>query len=882
MPNSYTAIPITIDNTQTSATPAPFQQMITVDMNTYSSLANSTLSNVFFLDNNGNPISSWLESGNSNTSTSTVYWLLLPLGIPANSSITVYMCFDNTSNNDFDGITRGEAPQLSSTYAQYDNGNNIFSFYDNFAGTTLSSKWTIITGTGYSVNNGLTTTNVTIQSSSNVNPQAFILDTYSYISAQASADSVAFMYPMQSPTNHPQYYIGCSALGTYNFTNYNGTASNQITLGSASSTSSTIFSTWITTSESLASINYGTSVINSVDFTASTSSPITLYTSTAAGNSAFYQYIRTRTYPPNGTMPTTTFGTQTTKNMVSPTTSPSSALYYVPITLSNSQSSATGTNFQSLFQINPSFFGSAYLQSTMQNVAFYDTNGNLIDSWQETNNSNTATNSTFWVKLANGISAGTSITIFMYFFSTSSNVLNTTTTGQAPQLTSTYAEYDDGANVFPFYDNFAGTTLSSKWAVSGGTSTYAVSNGITVTGANTGTCSTPGILSITSTQTFSPNMITEYYGNWAGSGSTANCYYGGIGYTNNFSGTGNIAFTGTGDTYFGLWYSTAAASDYVAIPYTQSQNYVWSIITTTTNIAAELNYGSQVSYAQEVASSLPIAFSFQSSSNIKVQVTWLRTRVYPPNGILPVYSYGLIAQTTITASGSGSASAVATFLTSQAIQSTGLGSATASFILSQATSGHGSGSALASFILSQALNGKGLASTTVSLIASGLASTPEGLAKTSFFILAVSPLSGKTNASGDYNTVVSAAASLNNPTYQTSETLDYSATYLPPNTNVSSVSSSLNSSATITFTYTNTSSYTSPTITTTIKDSTGTAIPNVLITWTSSNTSAATVSPQTATTNSSGVATTTVTGTGATITATTKLLGLIQTSSVSV
>ncbi len=900
MPNSYTAIPITIDNTQTSATPAPFQQMITVDMNTYSSLANSTLSNVFFLDNNGNPITSWLESGNSNTSTSTVYWLLLPLGIPANSSITVYMCFDNTSNNDFDGITRGEAPQLSSTYAEYDNGTNVFTNYWNFAGTTLPTGWTA-SGVSYTVNDGISvgatteSTKGTLLTTNTIFNAPEILDIYGTQNYDTTSyQAMGALYITSSVNSGTFFYTSQSSSIATQQTPPSGSGSVTGGIGTAPLTA--IYTIQATSTTSNYFINYGSEATLS---TTAPTYPLQVGIVTAITAQDSITWIRTRAYPPNGTMPTTTFGTQTTKNMVSPTTSPSGALYYVPITLSNSQSSATGTNFQSLFQINPSFFGSAYLQSTMQNVAFYDTNGNLIDSWQETNNSNTATNSTFWVKLANGISAGTSITIFMYFFSTSSNVLNTTTTGQAPQLTSTYGEYDDGASVFIQY---GGASWSSFTFVGG---TWTTANGYLQQTATTGSyaggpaaliesTSYPatgqyvlgmafnytteadarvGIIAVatptTTPDTFGYRFIGQQSSNSAGFISflndsilwVVNNTYQGV-----ISTDYTMVITNAGGIWSGNFYSGYGTE--TSIPLTSL---------TPTSYTANNNEGTNTGY-------VGISAAYIGSTLVAnpINIMWFYMRAYPPNGILPVYSYGLIVQTTITTSGSGSASAVATFLTSQAIQSTGLGSATASFILSQATSGQGSGSALASFILSQALNGKGLASTTVSLIASGLASTPEGLAKTSFFILAVSPLSGKTNASGDYNTVVSAAASLNNPTYPTSETLNYSATYLPPNTNVSSVSSSLNSSATITFTYSNTSSYTSPTLTTTIKDSTGTAIPNVLITWTSSNTSAATVSPQTATTNSSGVATTTVTGTGATITATTELLGLIQTSSVSV
>jgi len=48
----------------------------------------------------------------------------------------------------------GMAPYLSSTYAQYDNGGNVFNFYDNFKGTTLNPVWTVPSGFSYQVNNG--------------------------------------------------------------------------------------------------------------------------------------------------------------------------------------------------------------------------------------------------------------------------------------------------------------------------------------------------------------------------------------------------------------------------------------------------------------------------------------------------------------------------------------------------------------------------------------------------------------------------------------------------------------------------------------------------------------------------------------------------------
>jgi hypothetical protein len=97
----------------------------------------------------------------------------------------------------------------------------------------------------------------------------------------------------------------------------------------------------------------------------------------------------------------------------------------------------------------------------------------------------------------------------MDFFSTSSNVLNTVNTGEAPQLSSTYAEYDDGANVFLNY--YSGAS-DSGWVISGtaGQTTSAPSGSPFGTDAlyalNSG-----GNYLYTVASGQSTNMIIEYY-----------------------------------------------------------------------------------------------------------------------------------------------------------------------------------------------------------------------------------------------------------------------------------------------------------------------------------------------------------------------------------
>ena len=144
--------PIVLYNNTLSATPASFQQMLTIPAN---ASINSTYTNIRFRDGNYKLLTSWLESY---TTSSATIWVVLPDGIPSKSAITIYMETGSLSDNFLDGVTVGEAPQLSATYGQYDNGAKVFDFYENFVGTSLPSGWNsgAVSGSSVTVNNGLT------------------------------------------------------------------------------------------------------------------------------------------------------------------------------------------------------------------------------------------------------------------------------------------------------------------------------------------------------------------------------------------------------------------------------------------------------------------------------------------------------------------------------------------------------------------------------------------------------------------------------------------------------------------------------------------------------------------------------------------------------
>jgi hypothetical protein len=100
-------------------------------------------------------LNAWIESG-VNTS-STYIWVKVP-SIPASSTKTIYIYYGNPSATLSASGPTGEAPQLSPTYAQYDNGASVFNNYWNFAGTSLPSGWSATSGFTGSVNNGITLT----------------------------------------------------------------------------------------------------------------------------------------------------------------------------------------------------------------------------------------------------------------------------------------------------------------------------------------------------------------------------------------------------------------------------------------------------------------------------------------------------------------------------------------------------------------------------------------------------------------------------------------------------------------------------------------------------------------------------------------------------
>ena len=320
---------ITIFNNEPVATPAPFQQMITFNPSLYSKYENSNLGNIRFYQGS-TELYSWCESGCSNSSSNAIFWIKLPNGINANSKVIINMTFKPLATN-YDGVYAGEAPQLSSTYAEYDNGAKVFNFYDNFAGTGLNtSKWIANLNDGtLIINNGLTLYMLVLWSSypayvssvQTFDPQKEILDFYGYFyNYSYYVDRIGYFGSQSGGV--PQYEITTYYYNYVLYESYMGYTETLMRGGSFSTCN--VFSLWSGTRGIYGQVNYG-SVYNVTGynpylppFIPSTSQYIVIlaYGSYIATHGSYYpyydpvyvQWIRTRTLPPNGVMPIVSLG----------------------------------------------------------------------------------------------------------------------------------------------------------------------------------------------------------------------------------------------------------------------------------------------------------------------------------------------------------------------------------------------------------------------------------------------------------------------------------------------------------------------------------------------------------------------------------------------
>ncbi|MGC8568019.1 MAG: InlB B-repeat-containing protein, partial [Candidatus Micrarchaeia archaeon] len=383
---------INLNDNGGSAAPVGFQQLIYFNPSTYSAYESSNLGNIRFKDNKGNLLYSWCESGCSSTASNAIFWVKMdtPINSGSNPAI-INMTFQPKSTN-YDGVYAGEAPTLSQTYGQYDNGANVFINY--YPGNTISG-WQVSGVAG--VSSSL--------------PAGSPFGSYGYYANSATGD-FAYTNANLNPSNNYiiQYFVYTTGLGNLFFmansggtgvmdrldsrggNNYVGLAktaswtswycpNSGVTLSpntwymfQIASVGGTQVGTWYGTGSQLSYASTSLNQINplSTTFSDACGGGTETYSSDIQGGymgyvgdglgSSYITYwngIIVRMYPPGGIMPSETLGPlQSTQSSSSSIVVPSGISYYVPITITNSQSSATPAPFQQLLNITESSFSS--------------------------------------------------------------------------------------------------------------------------------------------------------------------------------------------------------------------------------------------------------------------------------------------------------------------------------------------------------------------------------------------------------------------------------------------------------------------------------------------------------------------------------------------
>ncbi len=317
-------VPLTLTNSQNAAVPAHFDQMVDFSASQYLPYVNSNLGNIRFYYG-GKELYSWCESSCNTSSTSnSIFWIRLPQAIPANSVMPVEM-YILPQSVDYTGKHAGEASQWTcpdpantascSTYGKYDNGASVFKQYWNFAGTSLPSGWTYYNAAP-TVNNGLNFASTDeLISTTTTYPITNILE--ASVSYPSTTNNMGFGYAVDPSGNPYTYYSNPwiatgSAAGRY----YSGVFENLAAGNSFGSVKDAAGAGFGTTAPGIIGVvstgttSYGYSSRNVYSTTSSVPPTGNYYIEIGdgGGSGLTVQWLRTRAYPPNGVMPSVSFG----------------------------------------------------------------------------------------------------------------------------------------------------------------------------------------------------------------------------------------------------------------------------------------------------------------------------------------------------------------------------------------------------------------------------------------------------------------------------------------------------------------------------------------------------------------------------------------------
>jgi hypothetical protein len=357
-------------------------------------------------------------------------------------------------------------------------------------------------------------------------------------------------------------------------------------------------------------------------------------------------------YSPSPSSGSTNGGTTvavTFSNLPAPCTA-TGVLHCVKIVLTNSQSSATVTNFQQQLNINWNTYSSE-LASNVQNVNFTDSAGNKLYATCETNCSNTATNSLVWVNMSSDTIAATggTQTIYLRIYSTTTNNYNSAGSwGAYPTFTATYGQYTNWNKVFPYYQPFGGlSALPSGWTNDNSQTIKFAATYTNLTTSNVGEWEGISISSTPSVFTTLPTVI-DLYGNLYSTASyLPSSWFGLVDSCGRGPGNAGFGETTTSPNLGVITGCTSTLTNTATTDTNGNKAYSLEII----NSSSETVMIGYTAIATKVAISIPNdAQSFgiwkatlaDGVSTFSQYIYWVRVRAYPPNGVMPSVAFTTI------------------------------------------------------------------------------------------------------------------------------------------------------------------------------------------------------------------------------------------------
>lgn len=330
--NTLYYVNVSVQNTQTTATGNYLQVMIPFNALAYSSYEASNLQNIeFSYSNNGTVADTWLEGNGLNESKATslsssaniIYWVRLNPSIAASSTAADVLTIDfmSTGTDLFNGNTVGASPLLYCTsgcpgtsYGSVDNGKNVFVDYWNFSGTSLPTGWFIINSLSVTttVDNGVKTSGGSGYAPgygvvSPAIPANIIADSYMGAAKAGGYGLLLGFGTASTDTDVQDGYAAWQSAPWMIFTDSGGSAGSGCSGGSSSYAQSVVTLDWYSTGNEDVLQNYQPqTTCTSTTFSTSQITQVAIVEN--SGEDVYWNWIRTRNPPPDGVMPTATFG----------------------------------------------------------------------------------------------------------------------------------------------------------------------------------------------------------------------------------------------------------------------------------------------------------------------------------------------------------------------------------------------------------------------------------------------------------------------------------------------------------------------------------------------------------------------------------------------